>query len=119
MDDNIPTTPADKDKSNTVYVAANGSRMRNMGMKEVQFRSGKSGGIGMMASQVTNVQKPLASVRRIAERGNKVVFGGERGDSYIEASNGKKVMLNERNGIYTLAVEFLQDLNNEGFTGKA
>ena len=64
-------------------------------------------------------KKPLASVRRIVERGHKVVFGGERGDSYIEGSNGKKVMLNERNGIYTLAVEFLQDLNNEGFTRQA
>ena len=34
MDDNIPTKPVDEDKSNTVYVAANGSRMRNMGMKK-------------------------------------------------------------------------------------
>ena len=42
--DNILTKPADKDKSNNLYVAANGSRMRNMSMKEVQFRSGKSGG---------------------------------------------------------------------------
>ena len=117
--DSIPTKPAAKDKSNAVYVGANGSKMRNMGMKEVQFRSDNCGGIGMMAFQVTNVQKPLASVRRIVERGNKVVFGGERGQSNIEGSNGKKVMLNEKVGIHTLAVEFLQDLSNEGFARQA
>ena len=61
----------------------------------------------------------MASVRRIVERGNKVAFGGERGQSYIEGSNGKKVALNEKNGIYTLAVDFLQESNNEGFTRQA
>ena len=34
----------------------------------------------------------------------------------MEGANGKKVMLNEKTGIYTLPVEFLQDVNNEGFT---
>ena len=117
--DSIPTRPSDKDKRNTVYVAANGSRMKNMGAKEVQFRSDKGGGFGVMGFQVTDVQKPLASVRRIVQRGNKVVFGGEQGLSYIEGANGKKVMLNETNGISTLPVEFLQDVNNEGFTRQA
>ena len=80
--------------------------MKNMGAKEVQFRSGKGGGIGMMEFQVIDVQKPLTSVRRIVQRGNKVVFGGGHGLSYIEGANGKKVMLNEKNGngIYTLPV---------------
>ena len=73
----------------------------------------------MMALQATDVQKPLASVRRIAQRGNDVAFGGERELIYIEGSNGKKVMLNEKNGIYTLPVEFLQEVNNEDFTRQA
>ena len=68
----------------------------------------------MMEFQMTDVQKPLASVRRIVQRGNKVVFGGEHGLSYIEGGNGKQVVLNEKTGIYTLPVEFLQGLNNEG-----
>ena len=117
--DSIPTRPSDKDKRNTVYVAANGSRTKNTGTKGVQFRSGKGGGIGAMAFQLTNVRKPLASVRRTVERGNRVLLGGGCGQSYIEGSNGKKVMLNEKNGVYALAVEFLQDLNNEGFTRQA
>ena len=90
-----------------------------MGAKEVQFQSGEAGGIGMMEFQATDAQKPLASVRRIVQRGNKVVFGGEHGLSYIEGANGKKVMLNEKNGIYTLPVEALQNVNNEGFTRQA
>lgn len=116
---NIPTKVTDKNKENMVYVAANGSRMKNMGKKEVHFRSSGGGGVGSMDFQVTNVQKPLASVRRIVEKGNKVVFGGDHGQSYIEGVNGKKVMLSEKNGIYTLPVEYLQEMNAKVFVRPA
>ena len=115
----IPTKATDKSKENVWYVAANGSRMRNMGMKQVTFKDKENGSVGTMDFQVTNVQKPLASVRRIVEKGNKVVFGRGPGQSYIEGANGKRVALVEKNGTYALAVQYLKEIDGQGFKGQA
>ena len=63
----IPTQEADKSKENIWYVAANGSRMRNMGMKQVKFKDRENDGAGQMDFQVTDVQKPLT--RGVESRG--------------------------------------------------
>ena len=56
----ITTKHSEHNKENIVSVAANESSK-----KEVHFRSGGGGGVGLIGFQVTNVQKPLAIVRRI------------------------------------------------------
>ena len=93
----IPTKIADVDKRNNVYVAANGNKMPNRGKKEVKFRQNGDKKISAMVFQVTDVKRPLASVKRIVEKGNVVVFGPE--ESFVQnIATGKKMEIVERNG---------------------
>ena len=58
--------------------------------------------------QVAEVKKPLISVKRITEKGNKVCFGPEEGDNFIEnTKTGDKVPLRQNGrGSYILDVAF-------------
>ena len=59
--------------------------------------------------QVREVQKPLAAVCRIAEKGNLVQFGPKAEDNFIKnVRTGEKVMLRQKGGSYVMAVEFMQ-----------
>ena len=96
-------------KASVKYIAANGSRMPNLGEKKVHFKT-KSGMESNMVFQVTDARKPLASVSKIVEKGNRVVFSPT--GSYIEnIQTGKKAALEEANGTYHLDVKYL----SEGF----
>ena len=58
---------------------------KNCGQKEILFRCNSGEGkepIGF-TFQVTDVKKPLLAVRRLVERGNKVVLAAGDGESYI------------------------------------
>ena len=87
------------------YVTANGGKMPNLGEKKVFFRT-KDGGTSSVVFQVTHARKPLASVSRIVQKGNRVVFGGD--ESYIEnVVTGRRVPITFENGTYHMDVEFL------------
>ena len=59
--------------------------------------------------QVAAVRKPLLSVKRIAELGNRVVFGAGAKDSYIEnVESGKRLILRRKGrGSFVLKVRFV------------
>ena len=61
-----------------------------------------------MTFQVSGVQKPLASVKRILEKGNIVVFGSGEGKSYIqnEKSGDKILMRPNGKGSYMMELKF-------------
>ena len=54
-----------------------------MGEKKVRFRREGSGAVNSIMFQVTGVGKPLASVSRILDKGNSVVFSRSGQGSYI------------------------------------
>ena len=58
--------------------------------------------------QVTDVKKPLISVKRIVEKGNYVCFGPEPKDNFIQSGrNGDKLMLQPHGrGSYVMEVYF-------------
>ena len=59
--------------------------------------------------QVSDVQKPLAAVWRIAERGNLIQFGPKDEDNFItNKETRKKIMMVRRNGSYVIEAEFVQ-----------
>ena len=62
-----------------------------------------------LAFQVTDVRKPLISVRRIVEKGNHVSFGPNEEDNYIINRNtGDKMMLRRNGkGSYLMEVNFV------------
>ncbi len=80
-----------------------------MGEKRVKFRT-KEGLSSSVMFQVMHMRNPLASVSKIAHKGNKVVFAPDR--SYIEnVMTGEQIELTEDFWTYHLDV----DLLTEGF----
>ena len=65
----------------------------------------------------TDVGKPLASVSRILDKGNTVVFSRKQGGSYIVNCTGQKTPLTEEKGTFVMDVEYFEpDESAEGFT---
>ena len=90
------------------FVAANGSKMRNLGKKKVIFA--KDGKKRSMGFHVTEVKKPLAAVSRIAEKGNIVQFGPKPEDCFImNVESKEKMFMRLERGTYVLDVEFEVD----------
>ena len=59
--------------------------------------------------QVTDVAKPLASVSRILDKGNTVVFSRTKGGSYIlNEKTGGKIPLAEEKVTFVMNVEYFQ-----------
>jgi len=61
-----------------------------------------------MTFQVANVKKPLIAVKRICEKGNRVSFGPEAEDNFIQnRDNGNKIMMRKTDkGSYLVDVKF-------------
>ena len=70
-----------------------------------------------MLFQVTDVGKPLASVSRILDKGNTVLFSRKQGGSYIvKKCIGQTIRLTEEKGTFVMDVEYLEpDESAEGF----
>ena len=100
------------------YVAANGARMENYGEKKIRFQKEGLEGISNMFFQVTDVGKPLASVSRILDKGNSVIFSRKPGGSYIVNNRtGRKIPLAEERGTFVMDVEYMEpDGEDQGFT---
>ena len=54
------------------------------GAKEAMFMTGKDKTVMGLGVQVSDVQKPLAAVWRIVEKGNVVQFGPRPEDNFIK-----------------------------------
>ena len=67
---------------------------------------------------MTDVGKPLASLTRILDKGNTVVFSRKLGGSYIVNNHsGQKIQLTEEKGTFVMDVEYLEPyLDSEGFS---
>ena len=84
------------------YRAANNTNIPIYGMKELRgcTRDGEKVGMDM---QIAQVKKALASVRRICEGGNRVVFDME--GSYIENKlTGKRTNIEQGPDGYTVSI---------------
>ncbi len=101
----LPQEPLRESKrANATYMDASGHAMSNKGQKEVKLIV--NGKVASMVFQATDVRKPLASVSRIVEKGNTVVFDSDR--SYIlHKASGTKTPINLENGAYVINVEYL------------
>ncbi len=94
-------------KNGVRYVAANGGKMENLGEKKVRFRRGGSSAVSSITFQVTEVGKPLASVSRILDKGNTVVFS-RKGSYIMNEATGEKIPIQEEKGTFVMEVEFLE-----------
>ena len=87
---------------------ANGGDMEHYGEKEITFRSGEGGDVIGLRFQVTDVRKPLLAVRRLVEKGNKVVLAGGEGESYIaNEATGVKIPIKKKGGSFVIEAHFV------------
>ena len=112
-----PLVEGESKRLGVKYVAANEAKMDNCGQKRIRFKKEGLSGVSDMLFQVTDVGKPLASVTRILDKGNTVVFSRNTGGSYIMNNHsGKKIQLTEEKGTFFMDVEYLEpDLDSQGF----
>jgi hypothetical protein len=87
------------------FVAANGSKMKNYGAVKVKFQN--DGRNRAMNFHVTDVQKPLGAVCRIADKGNFVCFGPGVSDNYIlNIESGEKIWMKRERGTYVIEADY-------------
>ena len=102
----VPMHEGDHVQRNTVYSSADGGQMWNHGHKFVHFRNKGSEEVNMAEFQVTTVKKPLASVSKITDKGNRVVFESTGG--YIEnIKSGKRIPIVKHKGTFAIDVEYM------------
>lgn len=64
--------------------------------------------------QVTGVNKPLASVSRILDQGNSVLFTRDgAGSCIINGTTGARIPIREENRVFVLDVEFFEPSSDE------
>ena len=98
----FPTEESEGSRAGLNYISAGGGKLPNMGEKQITFMTNEGQGM-RMKFQVAPVTKPLGSVKRIVEQGNRVVFSETEEGSYIEhCATGQRTALTERNGVYVL-----------------
>ena len=104
---NEPIVEGEAKRRGVKYVAANGGKMENIGEKKVKFKRAGSNAVNSITFQVTDVSKPLASVSRILDKGNAVIFS-RRGSYILNEVSGEKIPIVEEKGTFGIDVEFLE-----------
>ncbi len=105
--DAYPTKAASR---KMVLRTANGGDMEHYGEKEVIFKyeGGETADPVGLRFQVTDVRKPLLAVRRLVEKGNKVVLAGGDGESYImNEATGVKIPIKKKGGSFVIEAHFV------------
>ena len=99
-------------KRGVEYETADGSPLANLGEKRFCGMSAEGVSRGLI-SQVTDINKPLLSVRKVVKAGHRVVF--DHDNSYIEdRSTGERMGLREDGGMYVLKLW----VKKSGFAGR-
>jgi hypothetical protein len=113
--DAFPTKAASR---KMILRTANGGDMDHYGEEEVIFKydGGEDKDPVGLKFQVTDVRKPLLAVRRLVEKGNKVVLAGGEGESYIlNEATGVKIPIVKKGGSFVIEAHFVL----RGFAGQA
>jgi hypothetical protein len=100
------------------FVNASGGQMGHYGEKTATFRAGGAEAVVSLGFQVSDVQKPLAAVWRIAEKGNIVQFGPKQEDNFIQnVESGKKINMIHKAGSYVIEADYV--VQEPGFPRQA
>ena len=98
----VPIKDNDAARNGVTYFAANGTPIPVYGEQDVHGRDNAGQHVSMKLV-CADVKKPLASVAKMVNKGNRVIF--DRNGSYIENERtGGKTLLMERNGVYVFDV---------------
>ena len=107
----IPVRKTEASRSGMHYRAANNMKIPNLGEKKLQGITEEGQDVGMTI-QVAQVNKVLASVGRMCEAGNRVVFDDEEGSYIMNKKTRKITKLVKRNGIYKFNIMIPKELSS-------
>ena len=93
------------------YITADGHRIPNLGQKSI-FAETNEGNVVSLGFQLAEVTKPLASVGKMCDAGNQVVFGPQ-GGHILNLMSGRVTEFKRANGVYIL--EAWASAANQGF----
>ena len=82
------------------FVAANGDQMRDLGEKNIPFRTNE-GVQRCITFRSANVVKPLISMQKVVRAGNVVVLD-EKNPHIRNIRDGTVIKLDANNGVYTM-----------------
>ena len=78
--------------------------------QQATFLTAKEKTLMSLGFQVSDVQKPLAAVSRIAQKGNLVQFGPRPGDNFIQkVETKKKVQMVRKGGSHVIEANFVSN----------
>ena len=90
-------------RKNLKLVNASGGAITHFGARQVAFQPEAAGRVLGVGFEVTDVKKPLLSVKRVCEKGNTVHFGPGDSDNYIQnVASGERIRLHRRGNSYVL-----------------
>lgn len=97
----------------TRYRAVGGQSLVNHWEKRIKFMAGENAG-RLNFQAIPEVEKPLASAARIANKGNIIVLDEEGGDSYIyNKTTEKSIPIRQENNVYVSDVEYMIEDKSE------
>ena len=91
----------DGPKKGCEYEVADGGTIENLGERRCLVGNDHNLAVNRIDLQVTDVHKPLLSVAKMVDAGQKVVFGPD--GAYVEDTfTGDRIPMDRRGGIYEL-----------------
>ena len=97
----VPIVESEGSRRGQHFIAANGSRMPNVGQQHLRF-STEDGAAVRLTYQVADVKRPLCSISQLCDQGNRVMFT-RRGGGVIYNPHTKASTTFRRDGaLYVL-----------------
>ena len=102
----VPRQESEGSKRGPTYLSASGDKLPNMGEKKFDMVT-PEGHWAQATFQVAEVTRPLCSVSKMCDKGNRVVF--ELGGGYVEhLKSGMRTKFTRQNNVYVMDM-YVQD----------
>ena len=102
-------------RSGVFYTSADGGRLDNLGQQELPIAF-DNGTRAVATFQIANVSRPLMSVSRICELGNRVLFGAS-GGVIVNLESGQVTPFEKQDGVYIFSM-WMPPLSESPFGGQ-
>ena len=98
----MPKQESEGSKRGQTYLSASGDKLPNLGEKQFDMLTSE-GNWAQATFQVAEVTRPLCSVSKICDKGNRVVF--ELGGGYVEhIATGNVTPIVEKGGMFEIGI---------------
>ena len=96
----VPMRESEGSRRGQTYLSASGDKLPNLGEKKFDMMTSE-GKWAQATFQVAEVTRPLCSVSKMCDKGNRVVF--ELGGGYIEhIATGRRTKFTRENNVYVM-----------------